>query len=139
MNDLVLVDTDVLSGYFGRNRSIQDEPEVLHLDLLLAMDAVRVTGHVFQEVLNGIGRAQVGTHRKIKNRLKECVFVPSREDYDLAVEFSRKCTALGKTLSITDLMNCAVAASKGWKILSLDGDYKAGTDCDSRVRLLKIE
>lgn len=139
MSNFVLVDTDVLSGYFGRNRSLKNAPEVLHLDLLLAMDAVRVTGHVFQEVLNGIGKAQAGTYRKIKNRLKKCVFVPSRDDYDLAVEISRKSTAHGCVLSIADLMNCSISASKGWKLLAFDGDYDEANCFDSRIKRVRIE
>jgi len=138
MRPFVLVDADVLSGYFRRNKSLADRPEVKHLDLLLAMDAVRVTGHVYQEVLNGITEGQAGTSRKIQNKLKNIVLVPDRHDYENAVELSRKCTWGGKTVSIADLMNGAVSIARKWKILAIDGDYDEIEEVDRRLERLEI-
>jgi hypothetical protein len=105
----------------------------------LAAGEIRITGHVYQEILNGIGKGFAGRYRKIRNHLKDYVIVPTREDYENAIELGRKCTWEGKTLSITDLMNCSISVSKGWAILSLDKDYIGAKKCDSRVKLVEFE
>ncbi|MBN2684394.1 MAG: PIN domain-containing protein [Pontiellaceae bacterium] len=134
----VLIDTDVLSGYFGRNRSTQDTVEAQFVEYLFILGEARVNGHVYQEILNGISKGQAGTYRKIRNRLRSIVHVPTGEEYETAVELSQKCTACGKVLSIADLMNCAVSISRGWEVLAFDGDHTGAAAVDSRVKLLKL-
>lgn len=138
MSAKVIVDADVISGYFGRRSLAHGVERIQHLDDLFALDAVKVIGHVYQEVLNGIGKGKAGTYRKLQKQLKDRVFVPTRKDYELAVELSRKCTESGRVLSIADLMNCAVSISKGWQILTCDADHNGAAMIDSRIKLLKI-
>ena len=132
MNDYVLVDADVISGYFGRNRSLKDRPEMSFLEDLFALGLVRVTGHVFQEVLNGFEKGQVGTYRKMRNRLKNKIIAPTVAEYELSIDICRNCS--GFVLSITDLINCGVSVSRGYKILAFDKDYEGVRMCDRRVK-----
>ena len=135
----VIVDTDILSEYFGRSNDFDSEKAVEYLDFLFGVQSVAVSGHVYQEILYGIKTGHVGRFLKIKRKLSECVFIPSRKEYDIAIEVSRKCTTHGVQLSIADLMNCAISISKGWTIFSLDKDYVGAKRCDSRVKLVEIE
>ena len=89
----------------------------------MATDRLKVSGHVYQEILYGIRKAQAGTYRKIKTELSGLVAVPSREEYETAVELSRKVTTAGVQMSIADLMTCALSVSRGWSILTHDGDF----------------
>ncbi len=132
----VLVDANVLSGYFGRNSSLRDSVESELAEELLEMNALAVSGHVYQEVLYGIRKGQSGMYQKIKRELDACVAVPTRKEYELAVEVSRKCTTNGIQMSIADLMDCALSASRGWKILTSDKDHHRAGVFDDRIRFL---
>ncbi|MBN2783788.1 MAG: PIN domain-containing protein [Pontiellaceae bacterium] len=132
----VLIDTDVLSFYFGRNkrtpvRGIEDI-----LQDLFRENAVALSGHVYQEILYGIRSGQVGTYRKIRNALKPLFVAPTLKEFELAVEISRNCTTNGIQLSIADLMNCAISVLRGWPILTVDGDYEQAKKLNPKIMLV---
>ena len=131
----ILIDSDVLSAYFGRNKRLSNEYDT-DVEVLLSTKDGTVSGHVFQEILYGIRSGQVGKYLRIKNQLSDLFVTPSRKEFELAVDISRKCTTNGIQLSITDLMNCAISVSRGWPILSIDGDYKKAKKYEERIKLL---
>ena len=132
----ILVDTDVLSAYFGRNKHLNSRYSEAVEELFAEKDALAISGHVFQEILYGIKTGQVGTYRKIKGKLSGLFIAPSKKEFELAVKISRKCTTNGIQLSIADLINCALSVSRGWSILAIDGDYVKAKQHESRIKLL---
>ncbi|MFA5689000.1 MAG: PIN domain-containing protein [Kiritimatiellales bacterium] len=130
-----LVDTDFLSEYFGRSHNLYSKKALEYLDFLFGTESVAVCGHVYQEILYGIRAGHVGRFLKIRNKLSPYVIIPTRKEYDLAIEISRKLTTSGIQMSIADIMNCSISISKGWTILAVDKDYENAEKVEKRIIL----
>ncbi|MBU6366086.1 MAG: PIN domain-containing protein [Gemmatimonadetes bacterium] len=119
----VLVDTSVWSLAL-RRATVQASPEVAELRELIREGRVEMVGAIRQELLSGV--RDPSQFASLRDRLRAFPdLVLSADDHELAAECCNRCRAGGVQGSPTDFLLCAVALSRGFAILTTDGDFTA--------------
>jgi predicted nucleic acid-binding protein len=78
---------------------------------------------VRQELLSGI-RTQA-QFEKLRGILRSFDDEPvDTPDYETAAEASNKCRSRGVAVSVSDMLICAIALSRGWSIFTTDPDFR---------------
>jgi predicted nucleic acid-binding protein len=118
----VVIDTSVWSLALRRQRSSQ-AAEALELAELIPEGRVAMLGPVRQELLSGVrGEAQYETLREHLRAFPDVAL--AAEDYEEAASCFNRCRAKGVQGSNTDFLICAVAARRGFGILTTDTDFQ---------------
>ncbi len=122
----VLVDTSVWSLALRRlphNLNATEKTVVTELAELINEDRARMIGLVRQELLSGIKHA--AQFSKLQEILRAFPDEPPiLSDYEAAAMASNHCRAKGFAVSVSDMLICAVAQSRGWAIFTLDPDFQ---------------
>jgi predicted nucleic acid-binding protein len=122
----VLVDTSVWSLALrraARNLSASEKIIVAELAALIDEGGARIIGLVRQELLSGIKSSeQFARLREILTAFRD--EPADSEDYERAALFSNKCRSKGVSVSVSDMLICSIAHSRGWPIFSTDPDFK---------------
>ena len=122
----VLVDTSVWSLALRRsphNLSATERILVAELTELIEEGRARIIGLVRQELLSGIKHpAQFAKLQEILRAFPDELVGTS--DYEAAAVASNQCRSKGLAVSVSDMLICAVAQSRGWTIFSLDPDFQ---------------
>jgi predicted nucleic acid-binding protein len=121
-----LVDTSVWSLALRRKAqdlSAAEEAAVAELGELIREGRARMLGLVRQELLSGIKtQAQ---YEKLRGILRSFGDEPvGTSDYEAAAKASNECRARGVAVSVSDILICAIALSRGWPIFTTDPDFK---------------
>jgi predicted nucleic acid-binding protein len=123
---IVLVDTSVWSLALrraARNLSASEKIIVAELAALIDEGGARIIGLVRQELLSGIKSSeQFARLREILTAFRDEPV--DSEDYERAALFSNKCRSEGVSVSVSDMLICSIAHSRGWPIFSTDPDFK---------------
>jgi predicted nucleic acid-binding protein len=117
----IIIDTSVWSLALRRRRSSRSA-ETMELAELVREGRAAMLGAVRQELLSGVrGEQQFET---LRGHLRAFPDIPlEAEDYEEAASFFNKCRARGIQGSNTDYLICAVAARRGFAILTTDTDF----------------
>ena len=122
----VLVDTSVWSLALRRaprDLNSSEKAVVAELAELIHEGRARIIGLVRQELLSGIKNPE--QFKKLREALQafqdERVDTP---DYEAAALAGNECRSSGVSVSLPDLLICAVAKARGWSIYSTDPDFK---------------
>ena len=122
----VLVDTSVWSLALrraARNLSGTEKAVVAELAALIDEGGARIIGLVRQELLSGIKSSE--QFAKLRQILAAFPDEPATsEDYERAALLSNKCRSEGVAVSVSDMLICSIAESRGWPIFSTDPDFK---------------
>jgi predicted nucleic acid-binding protein len=122
----VLVDTSVWSlalRRVTRNLSGTEKAVVAELAALIEEGSAKIIGLVRQELLSGIKSSE--QFAKLREILAAFPDEPSAsEDYERAALFGNKCRSKGVAVSVSDMLVCSIAQSRGWPIFSTDSDFK---------------
>ena len=121
----VLVDTSVWSLALrrsARNLNPKEKAIVAELGELINEGRARLIGLVRQELLSGIRTAEQF------ERLREALSAFEDEtldtvDYVAAAEYGNACRSRGVSVSLADMLICAVAQARGWTIFTTDPDF----------------
>jgi len=114
---VILVDTSVWVGYL-RGTS---EPIARTLEALLAEEAIGLPAPVKLELLSGASAAALPQIRRALSGLP--TLYPSRDTWSLADRWVARAVARGHRFGLGDLLLGAIAAERGGRIWSLDGDF----------------
>ena len=107
----VLVDTCVWSLALRRKTKAATSPEVDALSALIGDGRVIMAGVVRQELLSGIKQAT--DYETLRQHMRAFPDVALQaDDHELAASFFNACRAKGIHGSSTDLLLCAIAASR---------------------------
>jgi predicted nucleic acid-binding protein len=117
----IIIDTSVWLLALRRQRSVPGA-ETRELAELVREGRAAMLGPVRQELFSGVrGDQQFET---LREHLRAFADVPlEAEDYEEAASFFNKCRARGIQGSNTDYLICAVAARRGFGILTSDTDF----------------
>ena len=121
----VLADTPVWSLFFRRPKThLSPGEQAIRNELaeLIQEQRAQLIGPVRQEVLSGL--REEAHFRRLRHSLR--AFPDPEitiEDYELAAEYSNRCRAFGIVGSTTDVLICAVAARRDWRIFTTDRDF----------------
>jgi predicted nucleic acid-binding protein len=122
----VLVDTGIWSLALRRHRSRLSEAESERIALLheLIQDGLaRLIGPIRQELLSGI--REPAQFERLRDQLRafrdEAL---STEDFERAAQWSNECRGRGIAGSGVDILICAAAVNRGWRIFTSDGDFR---------------
>jgi predicted nucleic acid-binding protein len=122
----VLVDTSVWSLALrrpARKRNASEEKVVAELSELIREGRARMLGLIRQELLSGI-RA-IEQYEKLRKRLRGFADEPiSTEDHEEAAKAGNLCREKGISVSVVNVLICAVAARRRWPIFSTDPDFE---------------
>jgi len=122
----VLVDTSVWSLALRRTPRDLNPAEkavVAELAELINEGRAKILGLVRQELLSGIKTP--GQFAKLQEILRSFPDEPlATSDYEAAAAASNQCRSKGLAVSVSDMLICAVAPSRGWAIFSIDPDFK---------------
>lgn len=122
----VLVDTSVWSLALRRairNLSAPEKAIVAELAALIDNGGAKIIGLIRQELLSGIkGSEQFAKLREILAAFPD--EPASSDDYERAALFSNQCRSRGVAVSVSDMLICSVAQSRGWPVFSTDPDFK---------------
>jgi predicted nucleic acid-binding protein len=122
----VLVDTSVWSLALRRaprDLSPAEKAAVAELAELINEGRAKIIGLVRQELLSGI--KSPGQFAKLQEILRSFPDEPlATSDYESAAAASNQCRSKGLAVSVSDMLICAVAQSRGWAIFSTDPDFK---------------
>jgi hypothetical protein len=122
----VLVDTSVWSLALrraARDLSAAEKLVVTEVVELIHEDRARLIGLVRQELLSGIKSKQ--QFAKLREILEAFPDEPAgSSDYEQAALFSNDCRAKGFSVSVSDMLICSIAHSRGWAIFSTDPDFQ---------------
>lgn len=123
----VLIDTSVWSLALRRkpdDLSSAERALVTELTELIGDGRARIIGLVRQELLSGIKAP--GQFEKLRAALTpfpdELV---DTSDYEAAAKASNECRAKGVVVSVVDILICAIALSRGWRIFTTDPDFRS--------------
>lgn len=117
----IIIDTSVWSLALRRQRSLP-RAETRELAELVREGRAAMLGPVRQELLSGVRGDQ--QFEMLRDHLRAFADVPlEAEDYEEAASFFNKCRARGIQGSNTDYLICAVAARRGFGILTTDTDF----------------
>lgn len=121
----VLVDTSVWSLALrraSRNLSVAEKTIVGELAGLINEGRARIIGLVRQELLSGIKSSE-----QFEKLLEILAAFPDESadsaDYERAALFGNKCRSQGVSVSVSDMLICSIAQSRGWPIFSTDPDF----------------
>jgi predicted nucleic acid-binding protein len=121
----VLVDTSVWSLALRQAPRILGSAEkamVAELAGLIDEGGAKLIGLVRQELLSGIKSSE--QFEKLREILAAFPDEPAdSEDYERAALFSNKCRSQGVSVSVSDILICSIAQSRGWSIFSTDPDF----------------
>jgi predicted nucleic acid-binding protein len=121
-----LVDTSVWSLALrrrSRDLSAAEQAAVAELGELIREGRARMIALVRQELLSGI-RTQA-QFEKLRGILRSFDDEPvDTPDYETAAEASNKCRSRGVAVSVSDMLICAIALSRGWSIFTTDPDFR---------------
>lgn len=121
-----LVDTSVWSLALrraSRDLSPSERAIVGELTELINEGRARIIGLIRQELLSGIRNpSQFAKLQEILRSYPDEVVQTS--DYEAAAAFGNQCRSKGLAVSVSDMLICAVAESRGWAIFSTDPDFK---------------
>ena len=122
----VLVDTSAWSLALRRasgNLSVTERAVVAELAALIEEGGAKIIGLIRQELLSGIKSSE--QFAKLREILAAFPDEPAAsEDYERAALFSNRCRSEGVAVSVSDLLICSIAESRGWPIFSTDPDFK---------------
>lgn len=119
----VIIDTCVWSRFFRRDRPASD-PVVEEVRRLVRADAVQLIGPIRQELLSGAQPSE--RFEQLKEYLRFYPNLPLEEDDDeTAASYYNRLRRLGLQGTGTDLLICAAAARRGFKIFTTDTDFAA--------------
>ena len=121
----VLVDTSVWSlalRRMPRNLSSTERTLVAELGELIQEGRAKIIGVIRQELLS-----RIKTHTQYE-KLREIMSAFPDEalrtaDYEAAALASNQCRGRGVAVSVSDMLICAAAQSRGWAIFSADPDF----------------
>jgi predicted nucleic acid-binding protein len=121
-----IVDTSVWS--FALRRKAQDlnaaeKAIVAELTELIKEGRARIIGLIRQELLSGIKTS--AQYEKLRATLRSFPDEPiDTSDYEAAAKASNDCRSRGVTVSIIDILICAIALARDWSIFTSDPDFK---------------
>jgi predicted nucleic acid-binding protein len=122
----VLIDTSVWSLALrraSRNLSVTERAVVAELAALIEEDGAKIIGLDRQELLSGIKSSE--QFAKLRQILAAFPDEPAAsEDYERAALFGNKCRSECVAVSVSDMLICSIAESRGWPIFSTDPDFK---------------
>jgi predicted nucleic acid-binding protein len=119
----VLADTSVWSLALRRRANVTLSAPEQQLMLALS-EAIRnglavIIGPIRQELLSGI--KEQAQFEKLRSKLQAFPDEPlATADYEHAASLHNRCRAKGLTCGVVDMLICAVAERRGWKVLSSD-------------------
>ena len=121
----VLVDTCVWSLSLRRRREDLDQDELRTVKALISVierGNARILGVVRQELLSGIKTSQ--QFEKVRKKLEAFPDVEiTPEDYVEAARLGNLCRSKGVSVTLVDMVLCATAKERGWRIFSTDPDF----------------
>jgi predicted nucleic acid-binding protein len=121
----VLVDTSVWSLALRRaprNLNNAEKAIVAELAALIDEGGTKLIGLVRQELLSGIKSSE--QFERLRELLAAFPDEPvESEDYERAALFGNKCRRQGVSVSVSDMLICSIAQSRGWSIFSTDSDF----------------
>ena len=123
---MILVDTSVWSLILRRKPGILAETEtaiMVRLQTLIKERQVKLIGPIRQELLTGIKRSKQfeAVSDALHSFRDESI---TTTDYELAAAFSNKCLSAGVATTSVDLLICAVAFNRQWRVFSTDTDFQ---------------
>ena len=123
---IALVDTSIWSLALRRNQedlNTLERAAVSALDELVRAGRARIIGSVRQELLSGI--ANPSKFEKIRVALGAFVDEPvDTPDYERAAKANNECRARGVSVTVVDILLCAVAMRRDWAIFANDPDFQ---------------
>jgi predicted nucleic acid-binding protein len=121
----VLVDTSVWSLAIRRKAESLNTTEkfiVAELSELVREGRARFVGLVRQELLSGIKTTE--QYEKLRLHLRSFPDEPiDTTDHEEAAKAGNRCRGKGITVSIVDILLCAVAIKREWAIFTTDPDF----------------
>ena len=121
-----LVDTSVWSLALRRKAgdlSAAEAETVAELGELIREGRAKMIGLVRQELLSAIKIA--AQYDKLRGVLRSFADEPAdTSDYEAAAKASNECRAKGVAVSVSDILICAIALSRGWSVFTTDPDFK---------------
>ena len=122
----VLVDTSVWSLVFRRKAAVLNELEksiVAEFIELVNEGRVRIIGLVRQECLTGV--KTIAQYEKLRTDLEDFSDeTVGTEDHEAAAKCGNACRAKGIAISLTDVLICQIAMSRGFSIFTTDSDFQ---------------
>jgi predicted nucleic acid-binding protein len=122
----VLVDTSVWSLALRRRlRDLNSTEKAIVSELveLINEGRARIIGLVRQELLSGIKAP--GQFAKLQTILRSYPDEPmNTADHEAAAVAANECISKGLAVSVSDMLICAVAQSRGWAICFTDPDFR---------------
>jgi predicted nucleic acid-binding protein len=122
----VLVDTSAWSLALRRSPrdlSLAEKAVVAELTELINEGRAKIIGLVRQELLSGIKTP--AQFAKLQEILRSFPDEPlATIDYEAAAAAGNQCRSKGLAVSVSDMLICAVAQSRGLAIFSTDPDFK---------------
>src|SRR5262249_40690301 len=123
----VLVDTSVFSLALRRkNESLSTNERLLVAELseLIREGRVRMIGLIRQELLSGI--KVIEQYEKLRVHLRSFPDeVINTSDHEEAAKAGNRCREKGVTVSIVDILLCAVAIKRQWAVFTTDPDFSS--------------
>ena len=122
----IIVDASVWS--LALRRKVQDlnateKATVAELTELIKEGRARIIGLIRQELLSGIKTSL--QYEKLRVTLRSFPDEPiDTSDYEAAAKASNDCRSKGVTVSIIDILICAIALARDWSIFTSDPDFK---------------
>lgn len=123
----VLIDTSVFSLALRRKNerlSTNEKLLVAELSELIREGRARIIGLIRQELLSGIKTAE--QYEKLRLHLRAFPDeVVDTSDYEEAAKVGNRCRAKGVSVSIVDILLCALAIKRQWAIFTTDPDFSS--------------
>jgi predicted nucleic acid-binding protein len=123
---IALVDTSIWSLALRRNQEDLNSVEraaVSALDELVREGRARIIGSVRQELLSGI--ANPSKFERIRIALGAFLDEPvDTLDCEAAAKANNDCRAKGVSVTVVDILLCAVAMRRDWTIFANDPDFQ---------------
>jgi predicted nucleic acid-binding protein len=96
---------------------------VAELTELIKEGRVRIIGSIRRELLSGIKNS--AQYEKLRATLRSFPYEPiDTSDYEAAAKASSDCRSKRVTVSIIDILICAIALARDWSISTSDPDFK---------------
>lgn len=123
----VLVDTSIWSLALrrkGQDLSPAERAAVAELTNLIQEGRAKIIGLIRQELLSGIKTSS--QYEKLRAVLRSFPDEPiAMADYEAAAKAGNDCRARGVSVSVPDILICAIAIARDWSILAADPDFKS--------------
>jgi predicted nucleic acid-binding protein len=123
----VLVDTSIWSLALRRKAHDLNPVEraaVIELTNLIQEGRARIIGLVRQELLSEIKTSS--QYEKLRGVLRSFPDEPvSTADYEAAAKAGNDCRARGVTVSVSDILICAIGIARDWSVFAADSDFKS--------------